>query len=354
MSLHADVGVDVGGFSLDVAVDVAPGETLAVLGPNGSGKTTLLRTLAGLIALDRGRVTVGDPGVETVLDDATTGRFVPPEERSVGMVFQQYLLFEHMTALDNVAFGLRARGMPTAEARRRAHAWLERVGLDAHAGNRPRQLSGGQAQRVALARALATDPAMLLLDEPLAALDVSTRRQVRRDLRDHLDGYAGVRILVTHDPLDAYALADRVAIVDDGALMQVGTIAEITAHPRSRYVADLIGTNLIAGELTDDGLVTAAGVTIAVVADFTGPAFAVIRPQSVTLSRDTSATSARNTVTGTVDEIDRLGDRVRVSIDGPLRLVAEITARALDAMDLRPDDTVHAAVKAVDIETYPR
>jgi molybdate transport system ATP-binding protein len=354
VSLHADVGVDLGAFSLDVSLTVAPGETLAVLGPNGSGKTTLLRTLAGLVALDRGRISIGDGATETVLDDTVTGRFVPPEDRSVGMVFQQYLLFEHMTALDNVAFGLRARGMPTAEARRRAGDWLDRVGLADHALHRPHQLSGGQAQRVALARALAVEPVMLLLDEPLAALDVSTRRQVRRDLRDHLDGFDGVRVLVTHDPLDAYALADRVAIIDDGALVQAGTIAEITAHPRSRYVADLIGTNLIVGTLTADGLVTTDGVTIAVVTDLTGPAFAVIRPQSVTLSRDTSATSARNTITGRVDGIDRLGDRVRVSVDGPLRLVAEITANALDAMDLRPGDTVHAAVKAVDIETYPR
>jgi molybdate transport system ATP-binding protein len=353
MSLRADVGVDLDGFELDISLTVEPGETIAVLGPNGSGKTTLLRTLAGLIALDRGSIVL-DHGTEAVLDDVSRGIFVPPERRSVGMVFQEYLLFGHLSALDNVAFGLRAGGMSRAEARRLAGAWLGRLGLADQAGSRPHRLSGGQAQRVALARALATDPAMLLLDEPLAALDVATRRQVRRDLRGHLAGYDGVRILVTHDPLDAYALADRVAIVDAGRLVQVGTIADITAHPRSRYVADLIGTNLIAGDLTPDGLVTAGGITIAVVADFTGPAFAVIRPQSVTLARDASATSARNTVTGIVDEVDRMGDRVRVSIDGPVRLVAEITVRALDAMDLRPGDTVHAAVKAVDIETYPR
>lgn len=353
MSLRADVGVDLDGFEVDISLTVEPGETIAVLGPNGSGKTTLLRTLAGLIALDRGSIVL-DHGTEAVLDDVSRGIFVPPERRSVGMVFQEYLLFGHLSALDNVAFGLRAGGTPRAEARRLAGVWLGRLGLADQAGSRPHRLSGGQAQRVALARALATDPAMLLLDEPLAALDVATRRQVRRDLRGHLAGYDGVRILVTHDPLDAYALADRVAIVDAGRLVQVGTIADITAHPRSRYVADLIGTNLIAGDLTADGLVTAGGITIAVVADFTGPAFAVIRPQSVTLARDASATSARNAVTGIVDEVDRMGDRVRVSIDGPVRLVAEITVRALDAMDLRPGDTVHAAVKAVDIETYPR
>ena len=353
MTLTADIAVALGTFTLDIDLTVGPGETLAVLGPNGSGKTTLLRTLAGLVPLDGGRITLDDGDTTTVLDDATSGRFVPPEERPVGVVFQQYLLFEHMTALDNVAFGLRARGTGRAEARRCAHEWLDRVGLADHARHLPRQLSGGQAQRVALARALATDPRLLLLDEPLAALDASTRRQVRRDLRSHLAGFDGVRILVTHDPVDAYALADRVAILDDGALVQTGTIAEITAHPRSRYVADLIGTNLISGTLADGVLTTAGGIAISVVTDVTGPAFAVIRPQSITLSRTPADTSARNTVTGTVDDIDRLGDRVRVSIDGPLRLVAEITALALDTLDLLPGDTVHAAVKAVDIDTYP-
>lgn len=353
MTLTADIAVTLGAFTLEVALTVRPGETLAVLGPNGSGKTTLLRTLAGLVPIDSGRITLGDGNTMKILDDASTGRFVPPEERPVGVVFQQYLLFEHMTALDNVAFGLRARGIGRTEARRRAHDWLERVGLADHARHLPRHLSGGQAQRVALARALATDPQLLLLDEPLAALDATTRRQVRRDLRDHLAGFGGVQILVTHDPVDAYALADQIAIVDDGALVQTGTIAEITAHPRSRYVADLIGTNLVSGMLADGVLTTADGVAISVVAEFAGPAFAVIRPQSITLARDVADTSARNAFAGPITDIDRLGDRVRVSIDAPIRITAEITSRALDTMDLRPGDVVHAAVKAVDIDTYP-
>lgn len=353
MTLTADIAVTLGTFTLDVALSVRPGETLAVLGPNGSGKTTLLRTLAGLAPLDHGRILLSQDDRTTVLDDAGTGTFLPPEERPVGIVFQQYLLFEHMTALDNVAFGLRARGTGKAEARRHAHEWLERVGLADHARHLPRHLSGGQAQRVALARALATEPQLLLLDEPLSALDATTRRQVRRDLRDHLAGFDGVRILVTHDPVDAYALADRVAVIDGGQLVQTGTIAEITAHPRSRYVADLIGTNLVSGMLADGVLTTADGVAISVVTEFTGPAFAVVRPQSITLARDLADTSARNSFAGPITDIDRLGDRVRVSIDGPLRLTAEITVRALDTMDLRPGDVVHATVKAVDIDTYP-
>ncbi len=349
MTLHADISVQLGSFALDAAIDVDPGEVLAVLGPNGSGKTTLLRAIAGLVPVDRGRIRIDD----TILDDAAAAIFVPPERRPVGVVFQHYLLFEHLTALGNVAFGLRARGIPKAEARQRAHAWLDRVGLDTHAGARPRELSGGQAQRVALARALAIDPQILLLDEPLAALDAATRRQVRRDLRQHLDGFDGVRILVTHDPVDAYALADQVAIFDQGRIVQTGTVSEITSHPRSRFVAELIGTNLIAGTLGADGLVTPNGVHVAVVAEFTGRAFAVVRPQSITLSRHVADTSARNSFTGVIDDIDRLGDRVRVGIDAPIHLTAEITASALETLQLYVGDQVQAAVKATDIDIYP-
>ena len=349
MTLHADVAVRLGSFELAAQLAVEPGEVLAVLGPNGSGKTTLLRAIAGLVAVDAGSIRIDD----TVLDDPSSAVFVPPEQRPVGVVFQQYLLFEHLSALDNVAFGLRARRCPKAQARARAHAWLARVGLDEHGHLRPRELSGGQAQRVALARALAIEPRILLLDEPLAALDAGTRRQVRRDLRGHLDDFDGVRLLVTHDAVDAYALADRVAVVDQGSVVQTGTIAEITAHPRSRYVADLIGTNLVAGTLDGDGLTTRTGVHLAVVADFTGPAFAVIRPQSIVLARHVADTSARNLFTGTIDDVDRLGDRVRVGVDGPLHLTAEITTAALETLQLRPGDPVHAAVKATDIEVYP-
>jgi molybdate transport system ATP-binding protein len=310
----------------------------------------MLRAIAGLVAIDAGRILLdGEP-----LDDPVADVFVPPERRPVGIVFQDYLLFDHLTALDNVAFGLRARGVDRAAARRRAGEWLERVGLADRARSRPATLSGGEAQRVALARALALDPRVLLLDEPLAALDVGTRRQVRRDLRHHLDGFDGIRVLVTHDPVDAYALADRVAILDRGRVAQVGTIGEITAHPRSRYVAELVGTNLITGTIGPDGLTTPSGTTVAVVADFAGPGFAIVRPQSITLSRQVGDTSARNTFTGTIDDIDRLGDRVRVGIDGPLHLTAEITAAALDNLALRPGDPICAAVKATDIHTYPQ
>ncbi|MEO7369353.1 MAG: ABC transporter ATP-binding protein, partial [Ilumatobacteraceae bacterium] len=265
-----------------------------------------------------------------------------------------YLLFENMTVLENVAYGLRARKTPKGDARRAAREWIDRVGLSDYADQRPRSLSGGQAQRAALARALATNPRLLLLDEPLAALDAGTRSSVRRDLRRHLETFDGMRLLVTHDPVDAYALADRVAIVDAGRIVQVGTLAEVTAHPRSRYVADLIGVNLVTGTVTDGVLTTDSGAHVVIADALPGASFAVIRPHSIAVAREPSdRSSARNTWNGTIAVIDRLGDRVRIGIDGQLPLTAEITVAALEALQLRPGDDVQASVKATDVEVYP-
>ncbi|MEX0846328.1 MAG: ABC transporter ATP-binding protein [Ilumatobacteraceae bacterium] len=348
MSLSAVIGLQLGTLTLDVDLEVRAGEVLALLGPNGAGKSTTLRCLAGLAPVDTGRIVVDD----VVLDDPSADVFVEPEHRSVGVVFQSYLLFERMTVLENVAYGLRARRVPKAEARRRAGDWLERVGLGGYADQRAGALSGGQAQRAALARALATDPRVLLLDEPLAALDAGTRGTVRRDLRGHLETFDGMCVMVTHDPVDAYALADRVAILDGGRVVQVGTLAEVTAHPRSRYVADLVGVNLVSGTVADGVLTTPSGARVVIADAPPGPSFAVIRPHSIALVREVVATSARNTWPGTIAGVDRLGDRVRVTVDGALPLVAEITVAALDALGLRPGDEVHASVKATDIEVY--
>ncbi len=348
MSLRASVGLRLGTLDLDVDVEVAPGELVAVLGPNGAGKSTLLRSVAGLQPLDRGRVEVDG----RVLDDGADV-FVEPEHRPIGVVFQQYLLFEQMSVLENVAFGLRARGLRAAEARDRARRWLDRFGLAEYAGSRPRALSGGQAQRIALARALATDPRVLLLDEPLAALDVGTRAAVRRDLRRHLTSFEGMRLLVTHDPVDAWALADRVVIVEEGRVVQTGSLSEVTARPRSRYVADLVGVNLVRGTVSGGVLHAADGATVVIADAPSGECVAVIRPHSVVLTLDAPASSARNVWPGVVVDLDRRGDRVRVGLDGPLPLTAEITVAALDDLGLRPGDTVHAAVKATDIEVAP-
>ncbi len=317
MTLRADMALRLGTLELTVDLEVAPGELLALLGPNGAGKSTVLRCLAGLEPIDSGRIDVD--GV--TFDDPVAGVFIDPEHRPIGFVFQDYLLFANMSVLENVAFGLRARKVPKQQARATARTWVERVGLGDYADERPAALSGGQAQRAALARALATDPRVLLLDEPLAALDAGTRTSVRRDLRRHLETFDGMRILVTHDPVDAYALADRVAILDAGRIVQVGTLSEVAAHPRSRYVADLVGVNLVTGNVGDGVLVTGAGARVVIADAPSGPSFAVIRPHSIVIERSHSpGSSARNMWPGTTTDVDRLGDRVRVGIDGVLPL----------------------------------
>ena len=349
MTLDARIVRTLGSFRLDIDITTKSGETIAVLGPNGSGKTTLFRCLAGLLPIDHGRVDLdGEP-----LDDPETDTFVVPERRPVAVVFQDYLLFPNLTALENVAFGLRARGVPRAEARGRAQDWLRRVGLTDHAHQRPRTLSGGQAQRVALARALATDPRLLLLDEPLAALDAGTRGEVRRDLRRHLTTFDGVRLLVTHDPVDAYALADRVVILEQGQVVQTGTLTDVTAQPRSRYVADLVGINLLQGVGDDGAILTLTGGHIVPADPVQGEAFAVIQPHSVALYPSPPEGSPRNVWAVTVADVDRQADRVRVRLTGQVPLVAEITPAALDALALQPGDQIWASVKATEITTYP-
>lgn len=348
VSASADVQLRLGSLDLQASIEIAPGELVAVLGPNGAGKSTLLRALAGLQPIDAGRI-----AIDGVVVDDGAGVFVEPEQRPIGVVFQQYLLFEHMSVLENVAFGLRARRTAKTDARRAALEWLDRVGLSDYASEQPRALSGGQAQRVALARALAADPRLLLLDEPLAALDAGTRATVRRDLRHHLSSFDGMRLLVTHDPVDAYALADRVAILEDGRVVQTGTLTEVTARPRSRYVADLVGVNLVRGTVSEGVLRTATAASVVIADAAPGESLAVIRPHSVVLTTDAPTSSARNVWRGVIVDIDRLGDRVRVVVDGSMPLTAEITVSALEALQLRPGDAVYSAVKATDIDVSP-
>ena len=349
MTLDARIVCRLGSLELAVDVETKDGETVAVLGPNGAGKTTLFRCLSGLLPIDEGRIELDGE----VLDDPAADVFVQPELRPASVVFQDYLLFPNLSALENVAFGLRARGVGKSAARARAHEWLERVGLAHHAQHRPGALSGGQAQRVALARALATEPRLLLLDEPLAALDVGTRGDVRRDLRRHLATFDGVRLLVTHDPVDAYALADRVLILESGKVVQTGTLADVTAQPRSRYIADLVGVNLLRGTAAGGTITTAAGGRIVAADPVDGPAFAVIQPHAIALYRTAPDGSPRNVWAATVADVDQRADRVRVRLDGAVPLVAEITQSALDTLALRAGDEVWASVKATEVVTYP-
>ena len=351
--LVADVDAVVGALELRLSLAVPPGETVAVLGPNGAGKTTLLRILAGLHPLRSGEVRLD--GV--VLDGE-------PERRPVGVVFQDLLLFPHLSCLENVAFGLRARGVAKATARSAATAWLERVGLGGRAGDRPGQLSGGEAQRVALARTLATSPRLLLLDEPLSALDATTRAAARRELRQVLAGHDGVRLLVTHDPLEAMALADRLVVLEQGRVVQEGTAAEISARPRSGYVADLVGVNLLRGVAGPDGAVASGGLTVhaadveADSADGGGQreVFAVFHPRSVGLHRSRPEGSARNVWRGeaTSIEVDAGRARVRVVVEGSgsVALVAEVTPAAVAELRLADGGTVWASLKATEVSVY--
>jgi molybdate transport system ATP-binding protein len=227
--MSADFGVRRGDFTLDLGLEIAAGQVVALLGPNGAGKSTALRALAGLLRITSGQITVGG----RVVADAASGIHRAPHERPIGVVFQDYLLFPHLTVLDNVAFGSLVRGLDRAEARRRAAVWLDRVGIADLANAKPRTVSGGQAQRVALARALATEPRLLLLDEPLAALDAKTHLLVRTEVRRHLGSFPGATLLVTHDPIDASVLADWLVVIEHGRVVQQGPPLDVARRPRT-------------------------------------------------------------------------------------------------------------------------
>jgi molybdate transport system ATP-binding protein len=349
VSLSADVRVTVGDFSEQVALDVGSAEVVAVLGPNGSGKSTLLRALAGIQPLGAGRIELD--GV--ALDDPGTGIMVPPEHRLCSLVFQDYLLFPHMTAQANVAFGLRSRGVSKHDAARRALEWLGRMGVAELASMRPGRLSGGQAQRVALARALAVDPLLLLLDEPMAALDVGQRGSVRHELRRHLQAFGGSCVMVTHDPLDAAALADRLVIIERGSVVQEGSLATITTRPRTEYVAQLAGLNLLRGTIRGSLLLLDGGTELQTVSPVKGEALAVIAPRDVALYLDPPMGSPRNAWPTLVTEIHLLGDRARIALDAPLAITAEITTVSLSDMGLTEGAQVWASVKATQIDVYP-
>jgi molybdate transport system ATP-binding protein len=338
VTLRARIRVERNDFVLDVELEVGQGETVAVLGPNGAGKSTLLRALGGLIPID-GRIELDG----RVLDDSAGGVHVPTDRRQVGIVFQDHVLFPHMTVLQNVAFGV---------DKVVAREWLDRAGLGDKANAMPRELSGGQAQRVALLRTLATRPKLLLLDEPLSALDVSVRAEVRRELSRQLGAFGGVRLLVTHDPLEAIALADRLVVLERGRITQTGAPADVTARPRSRFVADLAGTNLLRGRAHDDHIELANGAIVAAPEAGEGEVFAVIHPRAVALYTTRPEGTPRNVWRARAEDLDLQGERVRVRLSGDVPLTAEVTPSAVRELRLESGAEVWAAVKATEIAVY--
>ncbi|MFD4294347.1 sulfate/molybdate ABC transporter ATP-binding protein [Rhodococcus sp. NPDC058532] len=341
-------------------VALADGEVLAVLGPNGAGKSTLLGLVAGLLHPDTGTVTLGD----RTLTDTAAGVFVPPHDRGVALLSQQALLFPHLTAAANVAFAPRSRGMSRHAAREVATHWLREVDALDLADRRPSQLSGGQAQRIALARALAADPTLLLLDEPMAALDVAVAPVLRRLLRRILREQHRTAVVVTHDLLDALALADRVLVVESGRVVETGTVRAVLTAPRSPFAARIAGVNLVGGTMRDaDHLVTSWGVTVSGAAENAQPpgagvaAVALFPPSAVAVHTEPPHASPRNVFAVTIAELDVHGSTVRVRAadhpDGSIGLAADVTPAAVADLDLAPGRAVWFAVKAQEVSLLP-
>jgi len=332
-------------FTLDVSLSIPEGHTVALLGPNGAGKSTVVAAIAGLLPLDEGHITLDG----RVLDVPATDVLVPAEDRSVGVVFQDYVLFPHMTVVENVEFGLRSRKTPRRSAHEQAMSWLDRIGLGDLAGRKPNDLSGGQAQRVAVARALITEPNLLLLDEPLAALDATTRVDLRRTLADHLDQFGGPRMVITHDPTEAFLLADEIHVIEDGVITQVGTPDDIRLRPRTPYIADLAGSNLVLG-MASAGLVTTDTQQLHIAdTQISGPVLAAIHPRAIIIDRHQPDGSPRNTWETAVIRIEHYGDRVRLQTGDPLPLTGEITPDALNDLQIVEGSVVWISIKATEI-----
>jgi len=347
MTLAADFETTRGDFTLSFRATLAAGSVVAVLGPNGAGKTTLLRTIAGLQGVDTGSLAIG----ARTVDDGDA--FTDPGERAVGVVFQDYALFPHMSVLENVAFGPRSRGTGARASRALAQDALDRFGIGDLADRRPARISGGQAQRVALARALVTQPDVLLLDEPLAALDIETREAVRAELDVALADFPGCTVLVTHDPLDALLLADRIIVLEDGRIVQDAAPVELARRPVTPYVAALMGVTLLRGTASDGRLaIDDGGVMFLADHHLTGRALAVVRPEAVTLHRHRPEGSARNVWRGVVSSVQPAQDRVRVLVDGEPSMIATVTPAAIAELGLVRGADVWLSLKAVDVDVY--
>jgi len=358
MSLSCRAGLAQRGLEVDL--EIADAERVAVLGENGSGKSTLLHVLAGTLRPDTGRARLDD---RTLFDlDARTPyarrAWLPPHRRGVALLAQDPLLFPHLSVLDNVAFAPSVGGVPRAQARARAERWLDEVGALPLAGRRPHELSGGQAQRVAIARALAAQPRLLLLDEPMAALDVSVAPLLRRVLRRVLAGRT--TLIVTHDLLDALLLSDRVIVLDQGRVVDSGPTEEALRHPRARFTARLAGLNLVqglsAGSSVESGGLLIGGTTRDGEHMTDGePAAAAFSPADVSVFLEPPVGSPRNNLRVTLSELEPRGDLVRVRGDdhhGHV-IAADVTPLSVSELDLYPGRDVIFSIKAAAVTLYP-
>jgi molybdate transport system ATP-binding protein len=344
-----------GEFALDVAFDAPAGAATVIVGESGAGKTSLLRIAAGLDRPSAGRVVL-DGAVYT---DTAAGIHLPAWRRDLGYLSQDYALFPHLTVAENVAFGLRAAGVPRGAIESRIRGALERTGIAALARRKPPTLSGGQLQRAALARALVLSPRLFLLDEPLAALDLQTRRQVRGELRALLRELVTTTLYVTHSPLEALLFGDRIVVLEEGRISQIGSRDDLLRHPRSRYVAELVGTNFFAGRAaaaeTGASVRTPDGDIAIVRPDEVGDLFVTVDPRQITLHTHRPEGSAQNVFAGPILELapePPAGERVRVVLGTDPPLVAEVTREAVGGLGLREGMTVHASFKATGIRAY--
>jgi molybdate transport system ATP-binding protein len=353
--LELDVVSRRGGFELQAGFLAEPGSTTVIVGESGAGKTSLLRLAAGLDQPERGRIVLDGE----VYAEPDAGIAVPAWRRDVGYVAQDYALFPHLTVEQNVAFGHRARGVPSATVAPRVAEALRRAGIADLGRRKPSMLSGGQQQRAALARALVLDPRLLLLDEPLAALDLQTRRLVRGELRDLLRALGCVTLYVTHSPIEALLFGDRIVVIEAGRVTQAGTRDDLLRYPRTRYVAELMGTNLFAGTVRA-GLGAATvrtGDGDLAVSDpgEPGEVFLTVDPRQITIHPHPPEGSAQNVFVGPILELapePPSGERVRVVLGTRPTLVAEVTREAVSSLALREGMTVHASFKATGIRTY--
>jgi len=354
-ALDLQVSLDERGIELDLGIH--PGEVVALLGANGAGKSTLLSLIAGLIRPDSGWITLDGQ----VLVDVDRRVWVPAHQRGVVLLAQQALLFPHLTAAANVAFGPRSKGTSRRDAHAEAVRWLDAVDATEFADRRPAQLSGGQAQRIAIARALAADPALLLLDEPMAALDVAVAPALRQLLRNVLRDSRRTALLVTHDLIDALSLADRVVVLAAGRIVEDGPTRTVLTQPRSAFAARIAGVNLVAGTAEHHGLLTPDGTRVLGILDQTcvigQNAVAVFSPAAVAVHLTPPTGSPRNHLPVTVTELEARGELIRVhaagAVGGTGDLIADITAAAAADLELIPGKHVYFAVKATEVQIYP-